>query len=563
MTNRPTDDFDDLAEDQASLNNPDEDDAAFGSTGNDARRDDRRKDSVDDSDFVEDDMADVADELADELDDAATGEYSEEDLVAEEDYDTTEGDEAVEYDIIEDEDTSTEDNQRNNRGGKDDGKRYFGKYKKNDLIFYGILAVGGILGLILIVSTALDTGAPAQPQQLVLDDRSTLPDNSQSGQQQPVTQAANISGMLIPDNSNVPTARELPATAPEPTPDGIGVAGAISTLKDDTMAPVAEMPAAVIPPQEPAPSPVLAEPAAAPLPSVAEVPPTPAAPPVADEPLAPVAQVTAPPSLGVDNTSLAERMSEMGVKLAELNARLTQINDSINGLQTSTTKLDQQSQDLVAKTSELGARVDQQNVKLDAKLDEAAKQRDDLLKQVKEVKDAKPAAPTPTNTAALDDLKISIAQLERRVANMGKGQGTGTQTTSTTPRQPQSFDGPPPPAATPTKPTKKPTSDTVEIPAPPQQQTAQAWQAQRPTMREEPRSPKARAEAGLSTVPQAGNTWVLRAATPNMAWLSPRPGSAELRRVAIGDAVEGLGQIQAIRQEAGRWVVVGTEATVR
>jgi hypothetical protein len=48
-----------------------------------------------------------------------------------------------------------------------------------------------------------------------------------------------------------------------------------------------------------------------------------------------------------------------------------------------------------------------------------------------------------------------------------------------------------------------------------------------------------------------------------MAWLSPRPGSAELKRVAPGDTVAGIGQVLEIRQEMGKWAVIGTTGSVR
>lgn len=66
--------------------------------------------------------------------------------------------------------------------------------------------------------------------------------------------------------------------------------------------------------------------------------------------------------------------------------------------------------------------------------------------------------------------------------------------------------------------------------------------------------------AGAQAVPQY--SWILRSAQPGSAWLS-LGGSNNLRRVAPGDKVQGLGTIVSVRQVAGRWVVEGTEATVR
>lgn len=552
MTNRPTDDFDDLAEDQVELNNPSEDDAAFGrATDDDLSADDA---VADDSDFVADDMADVSDELSDdERLDSDEADYTDED-----NFENAE-DEGVEYDIVEGEEPAA--NPRDNRKTKNaDGKLYFGKYKKSDLIFYGIMGVGGVIALVFLLNFIMDDGAQPQQQPITLSDTTTIPDNTSA---QPQQQAA-ISGMMVPNNNEIPAVKDLPASAPEPTPDGIGVPGALSTLKDDS----GTMPAPLTATTDNQPAVAEQQAPAAPTPAPAQ----PAAP---EEPLAPVAQVTAPPSLGVDNTALAERMSEMSVKLAELNAQLAQINDSIGSLQKTTEKLDKQNQDLAVKTTDLGTRLDQQNSKVDAQLEESAKQRDAMLKDIKSAqeKTRKDAGTTGISPAALDELKISVAQLERRMASLGKTQGGSQSSTPATEkapvaRQPQSFDGPPPPAATPVKSAKKPANDTVEIPAPPQRrasmpdtQVAPQSDYQQDTY-QAPRSPKSRDQAGMLNTYEKPS-WVLRAATPNMAWLSPRAGSAELRRVAVGDTVDGIGQVRDIRQEAGRWVVVGTESTVR
>ncbi len=72
-----------------------------------------------------------------------------------------------------------------------------------------------------------------------------------------------------------------------------------------------------------------------------------------------------------------------------------------------------------------------------------------------------------------------------------------------------------------------------------------------------PRSPKTRAPTASKS------NWVLRAATPGMAWVSPQPGSAELKRVVPGDSLPGIGQVTAIRQENGRWIVEGSGGVIR
>jgi len=57
-------------------------------------------------------------------------------------------------------------------------------------------------------------------------------------------------------------------------------------------------------------------------------------------------------------------------------------------------------------------------------------------------------------------------------------------------------------------------------------------------------------------------TWSLRAAQPGEAWVSEGQ-SKELRKVAVGDTLTGVGKIQQIRQVDGRWEIIGSQATIR
>lgn len=56
--------------------------------------------------------------------------------------------------------------------------------------------------------------------------------------------------------------------------------------------------------------------------------------------------------------------------------------------------------------------------------------------------------------------------------------------------------------------------------------------------------------------------WVLKAAKPGMAWIA-QPGSSEIRAIAKGDTVPGLGTIKAIvKDSGGKWTVEGTKSRV-
>jgi hypothetical protein len=62
---------------------------------------------------------------------------------------------------------------------------------------------------------------------------------------------------------------------------------------------------------------------------------------------------------------------------------------------------------------------------------------------------------------------------------------------------------------------------------------------------------------------QPTQKWVLRAATPESAWVSAGANAPDLKRIAVGDSLPGIGKVKAIRQNGGQWQVIGTAGTVR
>lgn len=59
------------------------------------------------------------------------------------------------------------------------------------------------------------------------------------------------------------------------------------------------------------------------------------------------------------------------------------------------------------------------------------------------------------------------------------------------------------------------------------------------------------------------NSWVLRAATSDEAWVAKNTATRELRPVHIGDQLAGIGTVTAIRKVGDSWVVQGSHGTVR
>lgn len=147
------------------------------------------------------------------------------------------------------------------------------------------------------------------------------------------------------------------------------------------------------------------------------------------------------------------------------------------------------------------------------RLDVLEHQIDDLTKAVDRLASSQPSA-SPVLASTVSDLQAAVAQLQRDVGN--------------TPR-----------AATTTS-SSRPAASTTTTP--------------RTTSRTETTSP--------ASPPRTSNNWVLRAAQDGEAWISPT-AQGQLRHVKVGETIPGLGRITAIELKNGRWVVSGTQGTVR
>ncbi|MGE3770343.1 MAG: hypothetical protein AB7G06_05255 [Bdellovibrionales bacterium] len=563
--NRPTDesDFDNSDDEAAAFGDhteqalPAEDDPAVAG-------DDDIAEQYDDSDFVTDDAEDVVQGYEDESYTAATdADYTEELADQDELYDPL-ADDGDPYPNAEE----IYDQQKKSAGGKFDFLSRFGSMKTTDMVFYG----GGglaLLGALYFAFTMTMSKEPSVEGNLLNAPASAVAQNNQAP--------------VMPDMQIAAAPTENP---PEPKPDVIGIQGAQSTLATDTMAPLPE----AVPDAPPSDIAQLHQPVVepAPIPAIEPAPvpgdfpsPQAAIPPAPDVPLptnaadavqmptevqnqlaaqnqamqdlqtqlevqkrlmeemqkqamtAPLTQVTAPPPIiKSDDPAVNQLATDMSVRIAEMNARMTQLNDNIAKLETANKVLAEQNTVLQAKTKELNDKLGSQSSKLT------------------ELANKEP--PPSTDKAMIATLKSEVEQLQKKLNAIPRAPAT------TAPQQQ--------PAQAQVTVKQAPSSAaTARQPAQQQPKPQAVMQSLRPA--EEPpveaRSPKTRDLAGLTHTAPTRITWVLRAATPSMAWLSPRPGSAELKRVAPGDTVEGIGQILEIRQEAGKWAVIGTLGIVR
>ena len=57
--------------------------------------------------------------------------------------------------------------------------------------------------------------------------------------------------------------------------------------------------------------------------------------------------------------------------------------------------------------------------------------------------------------------------------------------------------------------------------------------------------------------------WVLRAASPDEAWVAKDIYTSDLQPVEVGDSLAGIGKVTAIREENGAWMIEGTQGEIR
>jgi hypothetical protein len=62
---------------------------------------------------------------------------------------------------------------------------------------------------------------------------------------------------------------------------------------------------------------------------------------------------------------------------------------------------------------------------------------------------------------------------------------------------------------------------------------------------------------------EPAKSWVLRAASPDRAWVSESPTSKDLREIRVGDKVPGIGKVMAIEPLGDSWIVQGSKNSIQ
>lgn len=76
-------------------------------------------------------------------------------------------------------------------------------------------------------------------------------------------------------------------------------------------------------------------------------------------------------------------------------------------------------------------------------------------------------------------------------------------------------------------------------------------------------SPPPRQESRAEIASEDGQRLVLRAATPEAAWVSKGSYSSALQQVQVGDTLPGIGKIKEIRQRGESWLIIGSFGVLR
>jgi hypothetical protein len=181
--------------------------------------------------------------------------------------------------------------------------------------------------------------------------------------------------------------------------------------------------------------------------------------------------------------------------------------------------------------------IEQQLTMLKTQLDDIKRNQERIDEQFRNLQNAPPPPTLPDQAAqtGIRALEEKFAQLEQRVASApspaaAKNAASASNTAET-------------PAGQVDRPAAKPKKKAARKKASPLPGNDNQWQ--------KPGSYR-----------QAMMPWILRSAQPGTAWISQGMGS-ELQRVVPGDKIPGLGTIVSVRMVAGRWLVEGTQGSVR
>lgn len=187
---------------------------------------------------------------------------------------------------------------------------------------------------------------------------------------------------------------------------------------------------------------------------------------------------------------------------------------------------------------------------VDARLKELAAQLDAIRTQVQQSSQQLSQLASRLESgqpiAATTALEIRLDQVEHRLSELS---ASGAKTTKTAP--------------------KGETHEKAETPVASSEMIMPAAEAvvetPKPTASKagKPKTKSSSVRSSSKTKKPAAPRWVLRAATPDAAWVSKDASAAELQQVQVGDTLAGIGTVRSIQQTDDGWMVVGSGGSVR
>lgn len=269
---------------------------------------------------------------------------------------------------------------------------------------------------------------------------------------------------------------------------------------------------------------------------------TPVAAPETPAPAIPAPATPAPVSAEMP-AELNQKIDQIIAGFSQMNQRMDEINtnnnNQINALR------DELKNDITAVRNEVKAAPAPSgdaaagNVQTSQQIESVRKEMQDALSQIKEeIKNAPAPAASGTSSgvseAQLSDMR---KEMQNQFAEMRKEMKAEIEKTVSA---------------------AAPTQVVVPVPAAPKSEPKQQAE-QKPAAQPQaaaPATPKKTASASR------GGAWQLKAAKPGKAWVA-RAGSNNIQGVGVGDTLEGIGRVTAISFVGGRWVVQGSNGSIR
>lgn len=398
-------------------------------------------------------------------------------------------------------------------------------------IFYGALGVAALLvgGMLAVQFMGGSSDSPVPSAMNKLVSAATAPDATAPAAPAQGTTPAPSDGATDMSALYQPVA-PIPSSASSAMPDAATPGASTDVVQFDggdhsstpSAAPALDTPPAPAPlAAAPAPTPAPAAPKAVKVEAVPAAAPAPAMPAPKPEKVQPAALSPAPAPAPVAAVSPTTPVTTS----PDIESRLNTMADKIKSLETALDSATKKNAELVSRMETMGS-------------DSGLEDRLNRLEQRVSEKTAAPAA-APIKTSVKTHAKAAKEPARKEA---GAYESTDGIVTDLLPED-----------------QVRDVLSADEQPA----KTATHAKAKKKVVEKKAKAAKKTASKASKAASQAEGSMVLRAATPDAAWVSGDANSHDLQRVTVGESLPGIGKVKAIRQTGDKWEVVGSEGTLR